>query len=239
MALLEVSQLRAGYGRGPILHGIDLGLQAGETLLVVGPNGAGKTTLLRALAGVISSSGAVLLDGRALPLQNPEARARCGMILVPDTRGNFMPLTVLENLRLGAHARADRGSIAGDLERLFQRFPRLAQLRARPAAALSGGEQQMLAIARALMARPRLLMIDEPSAGLAPQAAEQIQEGLAGLRDEHGLALLLVEQESTPAWRLADRVLLLEGGRRVLEGQPEMVREDPRFESCFLGGLPA
>jgi branched-chain amino acid transport system ATP-binding protein len=239
MALLEVRQLRAGYAGRPVLHGLDLSLQPCETLLVVGPNGAGKTTLLRALAGVIAASGLVLMDGRPLSSGQCEERARCGLVLVPDTRGNFMPLTVLENLRLGAHSRPDRGAIAADLDRLLERFPRLGQLRRRPAAALSGGEQQMLAIARALMARPRLLMLDEPSAGLAPRAAEVIQEILAGLQAELGLALLMVEQESTPAWTRADRALLIEAGQQVLEGRPDAVRVDPRFESCFLGGLSA
>lgn len=157
------------------------------------------------------------------------------MILVPDTRGNFPALSVLENLRLGAHARSDRAAINADLDRLLLRFARLAPLLRRPASALSGGEQQMLAIARALMARPRLLLLDEPSAGLSPLAAESVQETLAGLRAELGLAVLMVEQESTLAWRRADRVMLLDEGSPRLVGPPDEVRTDPIYEASFLG----
>ncbi len=236
-ALLEVKGLCAGYNGRTVLRRVDVSLLAGQMLLVVGPNGAGKTTLLRVLAGLIDYRGHVCFKGVTLAPGLPEERARAGLILVPDTRGNFLSLTVLENLRVGAHARRDRATIEADLDHLFVRFGRLAQLRRSPVSALSGGEQQMLAIARALMARPQLLLLDEPSAGLSPRAAEAVQETLAELRAELGFSVLMVEQEPTPAWRLADRVLLLEDGEPRLEGPPGAVRADPRYEASFLGNL--
>lgn len=239
MALLEVDALRAGFDAVDVLHGVSLCVASGEVLGLIGPNGAGKTTLLRVLAGLHAGRGRLLFSGTDLQGVSTEARVVRGLVFVPDSRGTLLSLTVEENLRLGAHTRGDREGVREDLQQVFRRFPELAGRRRQQAGTLSGGEQQMLAIGRALMARPALLMIDEPTAGLAPQMIDRIQHALAAIRDELGLALLFAEQESSRIGRLADRLLLLDAGQIVIQGAPAEVQSHPALRERFLGAMPA
>jgi branched-chain amino acid transport system ATP-binding protein len=216
--VLTVHALTAGYGPQPVLAGAELDVAAGELVTIVGPNGAGKSTLLRAITGLVPArSGRVVFEGRNLTHAAPETIVRAGIVMVPEGRELFGPLTVRENLVLGAWARpraARRAALAGDLERALALFPLLRPHLARAASTLSGGEQQMLAIARALMARPRLLLLDEPSVGLAPLVVREIFATLSRLKRE-GLTMLLVEQNARAALRLADRAYALNAGGRL------------------------
>jgi branched-chain amino acid transport system ATP-binding protein len=233
MAVLEVDTLNVSHDAIAVVHGISWTLGHGEALWVLGPNGAGKTSMLRAISGLGPSFGTIRLAGRRIDGLAAEARVAAGLSHVPDSRGLFLALSVEDNLRLGAHARHDRAEIAGDLDRLWSRFPILRQRRRQQAGTLSGGEQQLLAISRALMARPAVLMIDEPSAGLAPQASVMIHQTLAAIRNEFDVALLIVEQESTGVSALADRVMVLDAGRVVFIGPPA----DPRCEALLRRAL--
>jgi branched-chain amino acid transport system ATP-binding protein len=219
MKRLEVSDLRVRIAGIEVVCGIDLGVAAGEALLIVGPNGAGKTSLLRALAGLAQYAGTVRLSGRRLDGLATEERVAAGLAYLPDTKGNFPSLTVEDNLRLGAHLRSDRGAVDADLDALWQRFPRLKDRRRHQAGTLSGGEQQMLALGRVLMTRAKVLLIDEPSAGLAPQMVETVHEAIAAMRHQMDLSLVIVEQELLPAWAaMADRVMFMEAGRAEVTG---------------------
>jgi branched-chain amino acid transport system ATP-binding protein len=221
--LLEVSGLSARYGRVEVLHGIDLVLQHRELVTVLGPNGAGKSSLLRAIVGLTAGGGDVRFEGEALQRARAGEAARRGIILVPEGRGIFGPMSVRENLDLGAYrVRGGRGLIAERLAAVFELFPRLKDRQSQLAGSLSGGEQQMLAIGRALMARPRLLLLDEPSLGLAPRLAEEILQALGQLNRE-GLGILLVEQRAPLALALARRVYLMAVGRVVAEVTPDQV----------------
>ncbi|HEY3073715.1 MAG TPA: ABC transporter ATP-binding protein [Burkholderiales bacterium] len=231
--MLDVRNLQARYGRIPALKGIDLELRAGELVALVGGNGAGKSTLLRALSGVHPSSGRVLLDGEDVSRAAPERRVSLGMVQVPEGRQVFGPLTVEDNLRLGAYRRARRNT-ARALDRVYQLFPVLAERRQQPAGMLSGGQQQMLAIGRALMAEPRLLLLDEPSMGLAPRLVAEIFACVRALRAAD-TALLLVEQNARAALAIADRGYVLETGRIVLTGTGAALLEDPNVRSAYLG----
>jgi branched-chain amino acid transport system ATP-binding protein len=232
--LLEARGLRAGYGGPQVLHGIDLAVAEGGVTAMLGANGAGKTTTLRALCGMIPVGGEIRFGGERIDGKATEDIARRGVAHVPDGRGTFFELTVEENLRLGAYARRDR-EVAADFERIFGLFPRLRERRTQQAGTLSGGEQQMLAIARALLLRPRLLLLDEPSFGLAPLMVREIFRILARIREDSGVAVLLVEQNASLALGLADHACLLETGRIVRAGAASELRRDEAIRRSYLG----
>jgi len=231
--LLAVTELTGAYGRMEVLHQIGFRVDHGEIVVIVGANGAGKTTTLRTIAGLLRPrSGAIRFEDRDVGGRAADWIARHGIALVPEGRQIFPDQTVLDNLRLGAYAR--RGDVAEDLERHFARFPILRERRDVAAGTLSGGEQQMLAISRALMARPRLLLLDEPSLGLAPRLVREVFEALARLRDE-GLTLLIVEQLAAAALGIADRGYVLEQGRIVLEGRAADLLRHEDVARAYLG----
>jgi branched-chain amino acid transport system ATP-binding protein len=232
--MLRVTALESRYGRIPALKGIDLRVGAGELVALVGANGAGKTTLLRAISGVQPiAAGRIEFCGEDVTAAPPEARVRRGMVQVPEGRQVFGPLSVVDNLRLGAYRRA-RAESAASLERVYAMFPDLAERRAQPAGTLSGGQQQMLAMGRALMARPRLLLLDEPSMGLAPRLVAGIFACIQALRDAD-LALLLVEQNARAALAIADRGYVLETGSIVLAGTGAELLADEGVRTAYLG----
>ena len=231
--MLEVKGLRAGYGRIPALHGIDLGVRRGELVALVGANGAGKTTLLRALSGVQPAVGSVIFDRTAIESFSAEKRVACGIVQCPEGRQVFGPLSVDDNLRLGAYRRG-RADTARSLERVYGLFPALAGHRSQAAGTLSGGQQQMLAIGRALMAQPRLLLLDEPSMGLAPRLVAEIFACIQRLRADD-TALLLVEQNAGAALAIADRGYVLETGRVVLSGTGHELLADAGVRAAYLG----
>ncbi len=233
--LLEVEDLHASYGPVRALHGVSLSAGEGSVVAILGPNGAGKTTTLRALTGMVRTSGRITFAGRSLAGLPTEAIVRRGVAHVPEGRGTFPALTVDENLRLGAHTRRDTAGIRADLGRWYGVFPRLAERRGQPAGSLSGGEQQMLAIARALMLRPRLLLLDEPSLGLAPLVTRELFEVLARVKGEQGTTMVLVEQNASLALGLADHAHVLEAGRAVLAGPAGRIRADEHVRRAYLG----
>ena len=230
---LQIDQLRAAYGAVPVLEGVSLRVGAGEIVALIGPNGAGKTTLLRAISGLLPSQGRVQLHDRDLQGRAPPHIVRAGLIHCPEGRQLFADLSVEDNLRLGAHLRRDRDAIGADIERMGLLFPVLQRRRQR-AGSMSGGEQQMLAIARALMARPVVLMLDEPSFGIAPLMVERIFRVLRQLNDE-GLTALVVEQNARAVLELAHRAYVLEDGRVVLEGTRAEMACHPGVREAYLG----
>jgi branched-chain amino acid transport system ATP-binding protein len=232
--ILSVTGLHAGYGPIEVLHGLDLTVGDGEIVVVLGANGAGKTTLMRAISGTIQRRGSIRLDGREIVSTSADRIVRGGLVQVPQGRGTFVDLSVADNLRLGAYTRRD-DEIDLDLDRWFEVFPRLAERRTQKAGSLSGGEQQMLAIARALMSRPRLLLCDEPSLGLAPLIVAELFGILARLNDEEGLSVLLVEQNANLAMEIADRAYLLETGSIVTSGDADTIRGDDAIRQAYLG----
>ncbi len=234
-ALLETRGLRALYGLTQALCYVDLAVEHGGVTAVLGANGAGKTTLLRALCAMTPCEGERFFDGEAFDPKEAEDAARMGIAHAPDGRGTFLELTVDENLRLGAYTRRDRAGVARDLKRVFDYFPRLEERRHQQAGTLSGGEQQMLAISRALMLRPRLLLLDEPSFGLAPLLVKDIFRILAAINREERVAMLVVEQNANLALDLADHAYLLETGRVVLHGPSSVVRADEAVRRVYLG----
>jgi branched-chain amino acid transport system ATP-binding protein len=234
-ALLEVKQLSAGYGSNLVLHGVGLEVAERGITTVLGANGAGKTTLLRALCGMIRSSGEVRLRGELISGRATEDIVRKGVAHVPDGRGTFLDLTTEENLRLGAYTRKDKQKVIEDYDRVFGYFPRLRERRHQQAGTLSGGEQQMLALARALMLRPGLLLLDEPSFGLAPLVVQDIFRIMRRINQEEGVSMLLVEQNATLALELADHVYLLETGRVVVSGPSSVIRNDEAVRRSYLG----
>ena len=232
--MLEVDGLRSAYGRMEVVKGVTLAVKAGEIVALVGSNGAGKTTLLRALSGVQPvTAGRIRLAGVPIERAPPHRRVALGMAHVPEGRQVFGPLSVEDNLRLGAYRRRD-GAIAADRERVYALFPALSEKRREPAGGLSGGQQQMLAIGRALMARPKLLLLDEPSMGLAPLLAQQILDAVVRLKGE-GVTILLVEQNAAAALAVADRAYVIETGRIAHEGTGSALAEDPRVREAYLG----
>jgi branched-chain amino acid transport system ATP-binding protein len=236
MTLLAVDDITVRYGRLTALRGVTLSISEGEILFVTGPNGAGKSTLLNAIAGVVPHvSGAITLNGTDLTGVPPESIARRGFSLVPEGRHVFGALTIEENLKVGAGMRADKQEIAGDLEFVYHEFPMLAERRHAAAGMLSGGQQQMLVIGRALMTSPRLMAIDEPSLGLAPKIIDQVYEILARLRAQRKLTLLIVEQSSTRAMMTGGRMILMRGGRIVLEGEARDLVRDERLRQAYFG----
>ena len=234
-ALLEVEALEAFYGQTQALFGIDVTLEQGSITTILGANGAGKTTALRAISALVRTRGRIAFDGRRIERRSTEAIARLGVAHVPDGRGTFLRLTVAENLRLGAYARRDGAAVRADLERVHGYFPVLAERRQQQAGTLSGGEQQMLAIARALMLRPRLMLLDEPSFGLAPLVVEDIFAILSRINRADGVSILLVEQNARLALDLARHAYLLETGRVVLAGPAAELRAADAVRRAYLG----
>ncbi len=234
-ALLEAQGLTAGYGQTAVLHGLDFAVEERGVSALLGANGAGKTTTLRAVCGMVRTGGEVRLAGERLNGLATEEIARRGVSHVPDGRGTFMELTVEENMRLGAYTRRDRAGVEADFERVFGYFPRLRQRFRQQAGTLSGGEQQMLAISRALLLRPRLLLLDEPSFGLAPLVVQEIFAIMRRIREEQGVGILLVEQNASLALDFADRAYLLETGRIVVSGPADEIRRDESVRRSYLG----
>lgn len=236
MTFLTVNDVMVRYGRLTALRGITLTIAEGEVLFVTGPNGAGKSTLLNAIAGVVPAiSGSIAIDGAEVTGAPPEQIARRGFSLVPEGRNVFGTLTIEENLNVGAGMRADKQQVARDLESVYHEFPMLAERRHAAAGMLSGGQQQMLVIGRALMAAPRLMAIDEPSLGLAPKIIDQVYEILVRLRAQRRLTLLIVEQSSTRAMMTGGRMILMRGGRIVLEGEAGDMVKDERLKQAYFG----
>ncbi len=233
MALLELKGVEARYGQVKALHGVSLRIGEGEIVTVLGGNGAGKTTTLRAVSGLVDHSGEVVFDGARIRRASPERVARLGIAHVPEGRGIFQELSVWDNLRLGAYIRRN-GSVDSDYERMYRLFPWLEERRDQQAGTLSGGEQQMLALARALMARPRLLLLDEPSLGLAPIVVAEIFRIVREL-NEDGLTVLVVEQNARIALRSAVRAYVLEVGRVALEGTSDELMRDESVRKSYLG----
>ena len=233
--ILEVHDLEAFYGRTKALHGVSFSMTAGGITTILGANGAGKTTTLRAISRMVRTSGSIRFEGQPLEGRATEDVVQLGIAHAPEGRGTFVHLTVEENLRLGAWGRRVRGGLAEDFERVFTYFPALQGRRKQAAGTLSGGEQQMLAIARALMLRPRLLLLDEPSLGLAPMVVREIFRILRTVNKDSGVTILLVEQNATLALDLADHVFLLETGRVVMEGPSENLRKDDAIRRAYLG----
>ena len=233
-ALLEVSELRAGYGAVRVLRGLDFSVAEGEAVVILGANGAGKTTTLRAVSGMIESSGHIFFDGHAIVGRRPEQIAAAGIAHVPQGRGTIVDLTVDDNLRIGAYLR--RGpEIEADLDRWYTTFPRLKQRRAQQAGSMSGGEQQMLAIARALMARPKLVLLDEPSLGLAPLVTKELFRTLGELNRADGLSMLIVEQNAGLALNIAARGYVLETGTIVTSGTAAELAGNDDVRRAYLG----
>ena len=234
--LLEVRGLHAAYGPTRVLQGIDLDVAQGEVVALLGANGAGKTTTLRALCQMmVSTQGSITLAGQRIDGRATEQIAKAGVGHVPDGRGTFLGLTTEENLRLGAYARASRAGADADMERIYGYFPRLKERRAQQAGTLSGGEQQMLAIGRALMGKPRLLLLDEPSFGLAPLIVKDIFAIMRRINQEEGVSILLVEQNAKLALELASTAYLIETGRIVLSGPSAEIRSNDAVRRAYLG----
>jgi len=235
-AFLSVAGLQVSYGKVEAVRGVSLTMREGQIVAVIGSNGAGKTTLLGALMGLLPSRGAVTYDGVDLRLLDVEQRVERGICLVPERRELFGEMSVADNLELGAYThRGDRAGTSRYLETIYQRFPPLAQRRAQLAGTLSGGERQMLALGRALMARPRLLLLDEPSLGLAPLIVREIFRIVVTLRDL-GVSILLVEQNARAALETADYGYVLETGEVVFHGEASALLHDPRIAATYLGG---
>jgi branched-chain amino acid transport system ATP-binding protein len=232
--LLEARGLHAGYGETKVLHGLNFAVDEGAVTALLGANGAGKTTTLRALSGMVRTSGEILFAGARIDGRATEDIARRGVAHVPDGRGTFMELTVEENFRLGAYTRGKREA-AVDFERMFGYFPVLRQRWQQQAGTLSGGEQQMLAIARALLLRPSLLLLDEPSFGLAPLIVRGIFDIMQRIQQANGVSILVVEQNASLALAIADRAYLLETGRIVLSGPAAEIRKDEAIRRSYLG----
>ena len=233
-ALLEVKGLHAAYGETKVLHGLDFAVQQGGVTALLGANGAGKTTTLRALCGMVGTQGEINLGGKRIEGMATEDIIRLGVAHVPDGRGTFMELTVEENMRLGAYTRPAREATA-DFDKMFGYFPRLKERFRQQAGTLSGGEQQMLAISRALLLRPRLLLLDEPSFGLAPLIVREIFDIMRRIRDEEGVSILLVEQNASLALAFAEDAYLLETGRIVISGKASDISKDEGIRRSYLG----
>jgi branched-chain amino acid transport system ATP-binding protein len=235
LTLLTLDKVSVRYGQLRALREVSFDLAKGETLYVTGPNGAGKSTLLKAIAGVVAATGEIGFEGKTITSSAPEDIARLGISMVPEGREIFGSLTIEENLRLGTGIRTDKAAIAEDLAGIYAVFPVLKERRNSSAGVLSGGQQQMLAIARALMTRPRLLAIDEPSLGLAPKIIDQVYETLLKLRDQRGLTLLIVEQSSTRALLSGGRMILMRSGEIILQGDARVLASDHSLTKAYFG----
>jgi branched-chain amino acid transport system ATP-binding protein len=234
-ALLEVSNLHAAYGLTRVLHGISFAMQEGSITTLLGANGAGKTTTLRALCGMVKAQGEVRFAGSRIDGKATEDVVRQGIAHVPDGRGTFVNLSTEENLRLGAYVRKDRENVDADLERVFGYFPRLKERRTQQAGTLSGGEQQMLAVSRALMLRPKLMLLDEPSFGLAPLIVKELFGILRTVNQKERVSMLVVEQNAAMALDLADHAYLIETGRVVLSGTADEIKGNEAVRRSYLG----
>ena len=234
-SLLEAEALEAQYGRTKVLHGVRFSVETGGITTILGANGAGKTTTLRAVCGMVRTSGQIRFDGRRIDGKATEDIVRLGIAHVPEGRGTFVNLTVEENLRLGAYSRRDTARPSEKLERAYRYFPILAERRQQIAGTLSGGEQQMLAVARALMSGPRLLLLDEPSLGLAPLVVREIFQIVRAINQREGVSVLLVEQNASLALDLADHAYLLETGRVVMGGAAGEIKRDESIRRSYLG----
>ena len=235
MALLEASALHAAYGQTRVLHGISFSMEEGSITTLLGANGAGKTTTLRALCAMVKTQGEIRFAGARIDGRATEDIVRLGIAHVPDGRGTFVNLTTEENLRLGAYTRKDRVAVEADLERVYGYFPRLKERRAQQAGTLSGGEQQMLAVSRALMLKPRLMLLDEPSFGLAPLIVKELFGILRTVNQREKVSMLVVEQNAAMALDLADHAYLIETGRVVLSGASDDIKKDDAVRRSYLG----
>ena len=233
--MLEIAGLEAFYGEQQALFGVGFDLDAGHVRTLLGANGAGKTTVLRALCGTVRTAGDIRFDGKSINGWATEDIVRLGVAHVPEGRGTFVRLTVEENLQLGAMTRRDHSAIAADIEQIYHHFPRLKERRTQQAGLLSGGEQQMLAVGRALMLRPRLMLLDEPSFGLAPLIVEELFGILREVNRDTGVAMLIVEQNAALALELAEHAYLLETGRIVMDGPAEAIAADEAVRRAYLG----
>ncbi len=235
MKVLQIDNLTAGYGRIRVLHGISISVEEGTVGVLLGANGAGKTTTLRAISGLVKSEGSVLLDGKELQGMAPDGIARLGVAHAAEGRGTFTDLTVEENLRVGAFRRKDKAEIATDMEQMYALFPRLRERKTQKAGSLSGGEQQMLAVGRALMLRPRVLLLDEPSLGLAPVIMNDLFDTLARVNREMGTTMLIVEQNANLALQIADYAYVLESGVISLQGPAQEIASHDGIRAAYLG----
>ncbi len=235
MAFLEVANLEAFYGPIQALRGISFSLDKGGITTILGANGAGKTTTLRSICGMVKTGGEIIFDGESIARKKTESIVRHGVAHVPEGRGTFVRVSAEENLKLGAYSRRDAKGVAEDMERVYGYFPRLKERRHQQAGTLSGGEQQMLAVGRALMLRPRLMLLDEPSFGLAPLIVQELFEILRVINQEQGVSMLLVEQNATLALKLAGHAYLLETGRVVISGTAEEISADKTIRKSYLG----
>jgi branched-chain amino acid transport system ATP-binding protein len=235
MTLLTLENVSGGYGQVQVLHDIDLTVQEGHVAVVLGANGAGKTTTLRAICGMVDVRGNIVFEGRSLVGRSPEAVSRLGIAHVPQGRGTFSELTVDENMRIGAINRKDNREINADLERWYSVFPRLGERRRQEAGSMSGGEQQMLALARAMMARPRLLLLDEPSLGLAPLVTRELFAQLGELNREQGMTILVVEQNANLALDIGHWGYVLEAGRIAVQSDAHRLHDDESVRKAYLG----
>jgi branched-chain amino acid transport system ATP-binding protein len=234
MSVLEVNDIRARYGQIEALHGVTFAVEEGEVVVVLGANGAGKTTTLRAICGMVDTSGSVSLHGTEVVGTDTADIVRMGVAHVPQGRGTFPELTVVDNLTVGAYVRKDN-EVSADIEKWFEIFPRLAERRTQSAGSLSGGEQQMLAVARAMMSRPKVLLLDEPSLGLAPLIIEDLFRQFATINAELGTTMLVVEQNANLALGIASRGYVLEAGEIVLSGTADELRNDEGVRAAYLG----
>jgi branched-chain amino acid transport system ATP-binding protein len=235
LALLEVKGLRASYGQTRVLHGIDFAMEKGSITALLGANGAGKTTTLRALCAMVKTQGEVHFGGQRIDGRATEDIVRLGVAHVPDGRGTFVNLSTEENLRLGGYTRRDKRAVESDLERMFSYFPRLGERRRQQAGTLSGGEQQMLAVSRALMLAPKLMLLDEPSFGLAPLLVRELFAILRAINQKEQISMLLVEQNAAMALDLADHAYLIETGRVVLQGSASELKSNDSVRRSYLG----
>jgi branched-chain amino acid transport system ATP-binding protein len=235
MSLLELKRVHAAYGATRVLHGIDFAIAERSITALLGANGAGKTTTLRAICGMVRTEGEIRFAGQPIHHRKTEDIARLGIAHVPDGRGTFLHLTTDENLRLGAYTRKDKAAVGRDLERVYGYFPRLFERRRQQAGTLSGGEQQMLAVSRALMLAPRLVLLDEPSFGLAPLVVKELFGILRTINAEAGVSMLVVEQNAAMALELADHGCVIETGRVMLSGSAAQLKGDDAVRRSYLG----
>ena len=234
--MLSLEKVSSGYGKILAIQGVDVEVKKGEIVVLLGANGAGKSTLLRTISGALNPSrGHILYQGQRIDGKKPHVIVSMGIVQVQEGRGILSRMTVKENLEMGAYLRSDKDGIAADMEHVFQRFPRIKERLNQSGGTLSGGEQQMLAIGRALMAKPELLLLDEPSLGLSPNFVEFIFETIQELREKDGYTLLLVEQNANQALNLADRGYVLETGKIVLQGTCQALRDNQQLQVAYLG----
>lgn len=236
MTLLEITDLTASYGPVRVLHGVSLSVPEQGAVGILGANGAGKTTTLRSISGMLRTGGSIRFEGQDIQGKRPDEVAALGIAHAPEGRGTLGNLTVKENLQVGAYLRKDRKAIQQDIDHLLELFPNLKERYSSNASALSGGEQQMLAVGRAYMARPKLLLLDEASLGLAPSTARTVYDAIRLLREETGVAMLLVEQNANLAFTIVDTATVLETGRSVLTGTSQELRGRDEIRKAYLGG---